>query len=73
MTLAKDEMKRCSILGHEPIEISFSSANASDTTGPGAIQIMKAYLLLKLEQGDYHAVCDAAMDLREMVAKGKGC
>ncbi len=31
--------------------------------------IMKEYLLMKFRQADYHAVMDAAADLREMVAR----
>jgi len=32
------------------------------------IKLMKRYLLLKYEQGDWHGVADAAMDLRELIA-----
>ncbi len=31
-----------------------------------------AYLLMKLEQNDLHAVCDAAMDLRDIEAEERG-
>lgn len=30
---------------------------------------MKNYLLLKYEEGDWHGVADAAMDIREIIAK----
>lgn len=32
------------------------------------IKLMIAYLYMKLEQRDWHAVADAAMDLRELEA-----
>lgn len=32
-------------------------------------KILHAYILLKLEEGDYHAVSDAANDLRVLEAK----
>lgn len=34
-----------------------------------AIKVMEAYLRMKLDQRDWHAVADAAMDLREMEAQ----
>ena len=34
------------------------------------IALMKKYLLLKFEEGDWHGVADAAMDLRELLARG---
>lgn len=30
------------------------------------IELMRKYLLLKFEEGDWHGVADAAMDLREL-------
>ena len=33
------------------------------------IEIMQAYLMLKVRQGDWHGVADAAMDIREMEAR----
>jgi len=33
------------------------------------LEIMQAYLLLKVRQGDWHGVADAAMDIREMEAR----
>lgn len=33
------------------------------------VEVMKAYLILKLDQGDWHGVSDAANDLREMQAR----
>ena len=35
------------------------------------IEIMIAYLLLKVKQRDWHGVADAAMDIREMQAREK--
>jgi len=35
------------------------------------IEVMIAYLLLKVKQKDWHGVADAAMDIREMEAKEK--
>jgi hypothetical protein len=35
------------------------------------IEVMIAYLLLKVKQRDWHGVADAAMDIREMEAKEK--
>ena len=35
------------------------------------IEVMIAYLLLKLKQRDWHGVADAAMDIREMEAREK--
>lgn len=33
------------------------------------IKLMKEYLLMKYQQGDWHGVADAAMDIREMEAQ----
>jgi hypothetical protein len=33
------------------------------------IEVMIAYLLLKVKQKDWHGVADAAMDIREMEAR----
>lgn len=33
------------------------------------LEKMKTYLLLKFEEGDYHGVADAAMDIREIEAQ----
>jgi hypothetical protein len=35
------------------------------------IEVMIAYLLLKVKQKDWHGVSDAAMDIREMEAREK--
>ena len=35
------------------------------------IEIMIAYLMLKVKQRDWHGVADAAMDIREMEARMK--
>jgi len=35
------------------------------------IEVMIAYLLLKVRQRDWHGVADAAMDIREMEAREK--
>ena len=35
------------------------------------IEVMIAYLMLKIKQKDWHGVADAAMDIREMEAKEK--
>jgi hypothetical protein len=35
------------------------------------IEVMIAYLMLKVRQRDWHGVADAAMDIREMEAKEK--
>jgi hypothetical protein len=35
------------------------------------IEVMLAYLLLKVKQRDWHGVADAAMDIREMEARMK--
>jgi hypothetical protein len=35
------------------------------------IDVMVAYLLLKVKQKDWHGVADAAMDIREMEAREK--
>lgn len=35
------------------------------------IEVMIAYLLLKVRQKDWHGVADAAMDIREMLAREK--
>lgn len=35
------------------------------------IDVMIAYLLLKIKQKDWHGVADAAMDIREMEAREK--
>jgi len=35
------------------------------------IEVMIAYLMLKVKQRDWHGVADAAMDIREMEARGK--
>jgi hypothetical protein len=35
------------------------------------IEVMIAYLLLKVKQKDWHGVADAAMDIREMEAREK--
>ena len=35
------------------------------------IEVMIAYLLLKVKQKDWHGVADAAMDIREMEARMK--
>ena len=35
------------------------------------IAILKSYLLMKVDEEDWHAVADAAMDLREMIIKSK--
>jgi hypothetical protein len=49
--------------------ITWVSNNTSDIeTG---VTIMKRYLLLKFEQGDWHGVADAANDIREMLAREK--
>jgi len=32
-------------------------------------QIYQQYLLVKFHEKDWHGVCDAAMDIRELVAK----
>jgi hypothetical protein len=37
------------------------------------IETMKAYLLLKFREQDWHAVSDAANDLREMEIKRSWC
>ena len=34
--------------------------------------VLIAYLKMKLEENDIHAVADAAMDLREMDAEARG-
>lgn len=34
-------------------------------------KILRAYILLKLEEGDYHAVSDAANDIRVLEAKAE--
>jgi len=34
-------------------------------------EVMVAYLLLKVQQRDWHGVADAAMDIREMEAREK--
>lgn len=33
---------------------------------------MREYLQLKVQQGDWHGVADAAMDIREILAEKKG-
>ena len=33
-------------------------------------EVMIAYLMLKVKQRDWHGVADAAMDIREMEARG---
>lgn len=33
------------------------------------IELMKKYLLMKFNEEDWHGVADAAMDLREMIAR----
>jgi len=33
------------------------------------IEVMIAYLMLKIKQRDWHGVADAAMDIREMEAR----
>jgi len=33
------------------------------------LEIMQAYLMLKVRQADWHGVADAAMDIREMEAR----
>lgn len=33
------------------------------------IELLKKYLLMKFEQGDWHGVMDAAADLRELQVK----
>lgn len=35
------------------------------------IDVMIAYLMLKVRQRDWHGVADAAMDIREMEAREK--
>jgi len=35
------------------------------------IEVMVAYLKLKVKQRDWHGVADAAMDIREMEAREK--
>lgn len=35
------------------------------------IEVMIAYLMLKVKQRDWHGVADAAMDIREMEAREK--
>jgi len=35
------------------------------------IEVMIAYLMLKVRQRDWHGVADAAMDIREMEAREK--
>lgn len=35
------------------------------------IEVMIAYLMLKVRQRDWHGVADAAMDIREMEAEAK--
>ena len=67
MTLAKDEMRDCNRVGmggSEPWRII-------DKNKKDSIQIMKDYLLLKFDLGDWHGVSDAAMDIREMEARTK--
>ena len=39
--------------------------------GMSDIEVMIAYLLLKVKQKDWHGVADAAMDIREMEAREK--
>ncbi len=34
-------------------------------------EVMIAYLMLKVKQHDWHGVADAAMDIREMEARGE--
>lgn len=34
-------------------------------------ELMKKYLLLKFQEGDWHGVADAAMDIRELLARKK--
>ena len=36
------------------------------------LEIMLAYLQLKVRQSDWHGVADAAMDIREMLARSQG-
>ncbi len=31
------------------------------------LEIMQAYLMLKVRQGDWHGVADAAMDIRDTI------
>lgn len=35
------------------------------------MEVMTAYLMLKVRQRDWHGVADAAMDIREMEAREK--
>ena len=35
------------------------------------LKIMRRYLLLKFAEGDWHGVADAAMDIRELLARRK--
>lgn len=34
-------------------------------------KLLHSYIIMKLEEKDYHAVCDAAMDLRELEVRMK--
>jgi len=46
-----------------------SGGKYMEQTSP--IEVMTAYLLLKVKQKDWHGVADAAMDIREMEAREK--
>lgn len=54
--------------GSEPTD-EYLAKHAYEVILKEDIETMKAYLLLKFNEGDWHAVSDAANDLRVMEAK----
>jgi hypothetical protein len=51
--------------------VNWRGAVDRECTGMSDIEVMIAYLMLKVKQRDWHGVADAAMDIREMEAREK--
>lgn len=70
MTLCPDCHGYCGYTGEHGCRKNSYCATSSDTKTDREILI--DYLMMKARQEDWHGVSDAANDLREMDASGKG-
>jgi len=80
MTLALDEMREINCMtepSKDPTSIFYQKYEKKppedwcEKLHKDPLEVMKDYLLLKFELGDWHGVSDAAMDIREMIAREK--
>ena len=52
-------------------ESSGAGGGVGEVRQASDMEVMTAYLMLKVRQRDWHGVADAAMDIREMEAREK--